>query len=139
MMMIIIIILKQIAILVVQLQHILPFQTYMITNSGSLAHSCQVRASSLPTAHFPKPHEYPAARENLSSSAVFWDPLHMSEDAPLSTDPSGSPFTAPSSIPCFQLMTAASTLAHALHPKEFPAQVQGTLPPLTPDTQKTCL
>lgn len=31
----------------IQLQHILPFWTYMIASTGSLAHSCKVRASSL--------------------------------------------------------------------------------------------
>lgn len=33
---------------VIQLQHILSYQTYIITSSGSLAHSCQVRASPAP-------------------------------------------------------------------------------------------
>lgn len=36
-----------------------------------------------------------SARENLSSWAGFWDPSHMSEDTPLSTDPLGSSLTAP--------------------------------------------
>lgn len=36
-----------------------------------------------------------SVRENLSSWAGFWDPSHMSEDTPLSTDPLGSSLTAP--------------------------------------------
>lgn len=53
-----------------------------------------------------------SATENLSSWAGFWDPSHMSEDPPLSTDPLGNSLTAPSSIPCFQLMATTSHLAH---------------------------